>query len=242
MRYEDAISTETPEGLALELTLAGVGSRFTAAIVDAFIQFGVLFVILITIGLLQNNVIAAIGGIASFLWFMGYDIAFETRASGRTPGKRWTGLRVVRVDGRPVDFRSSAVRNFLRIVDILPTFYLVAIVTIFISRKNQRLGDMAAGTIVVREKKGEADFVPFVPEQFVTDDLATWDVSRVSAADIATVRQFLERRSGIEAAARQRVARELARRLWPNVVGPSEGIAPERFLEQLVAAKAARSL
>jgi uncharacterized RDD family membrane protein YckC len=241
MRYEDAISTETPEGLALELTLAGVGSRFTAAVIDYLIQFGVLIAMFITIALLQNNVVAAIGAIASFVWFMGYDIAFETRASGRTLGKRWTGLRVVRVDGRPVDFRSSAVRNFLRLIDILPGFYLVAIITIFVSKKNQRLGDMAGGTIVVREKKGEAETVAFRAEDYFNDDLETWDVSRVTATDVAAVRQFLERRHGIEAAARQRLARDLARRLWPSVVGPPQAIAPEKFLEQLLAAKAARS-
>jgi uncharacterized RDD family membrane protein YckC len=241
MRYEDAISTETPEGLALELTLAGVGSRFAAAIVDYFIQFAVIIALFVTVALVQSNAVSAVATILSFVWFMGYDIAFETRSSGRTPGKRWTGLRVVRVDGRPVDFRSSAVRNFLRLVDILPGFYLVAIITIFISKKNQRLGDMAAGTVVAREKKGEAESTPFVPEAFITDDLETWDVSRVTAADVAAVRQFLERRAGIERTARQRLARELARRLWPNVVGPPENIAPELFLEQLLAAKAARS-
>jgi uncharacterized RDD family membrane protein YckC len=241
MRYEDAISTETPEGLALELTLAGVGSRFTAAVIDYLIQFGVLIAITITVALLHSNVAAALGAIASFVWFMGYDIAFETRASGRTLGKRWTGLRVVRVDGRPVDFRSSAVRNFLRLVDILPGFYLVAIITIFVSKRNQRLGDMAGGTLVVREKKGEAATVAFRAEDYFRDELETWDVSRVTAADVAAVRQFLERRAGLEPEARKRLARELARRLWPSVVGPAEETRPEQFLEQLLAAKAARS-
>lgn len=218
-----------------------MGSRFTAAVIDYVIQFAVLIALGILIGLFQNNVVAAVGVLLSFVWFIGYDIAFETRASGRTPGKRWTGLRVVRSDGRPVDFRSSAVRNFLRLIDILPGFYLVAIVTIFVSKRNQRLGDMAAGTIVVREKKGEAEAVAFEPDKYFSEELETWDVSRVTAADIAAVRQFLERRNAIEVGARQRLARELARRLWPSVVGPSEDIAPERFLERVVAAKALRA-
>lgn len=241
MRYEDAISTETPEGLTLELTLAGVGSRFVAALIDYVIQTAVLIAIGVIVGLLHSNVVAAAGFILSFVWFIGYDIAFETRASGRTPGKRWTGLRVVLGDGRPVDFRSSAVRNFLRLIDILPGFYLVAIVAIFVSKKNQRLGDMAAGTLVMREKKGEAKSVSFHAEQYFSEELETWDVSRVTASDVAAVRQFLERRDGIAADARRRLARELAQRLWPNVVGPTEAIAPERFLERVLAAKAARS-
>ncbi len=241
MRYEDAISTQTPEGLVIEITLAGVGSRFAAAIIDTAIQFGVVLAILLGVSIIGNEVGAAIGFLASFVWFFGYDVVFETRASGRTIGKRATGLRVVKADGRPVDFRSSAIRNLLRLIDALPGLYLVGIITVFVSKNNQRLGDLAAGTVVMRERKGEVKTEPFRAEQFYDDDLETWDVSRVTATDVAAVRQFLERRHGLERVARERLAKDLARRLFPAVVGPPAQIAPERFLEQLLAAKAARS-
>lgn len=241
MHYEDAISTQTPEGLVIEMTLAGVGSRFAAALIDVAIQLAVIIAIFIGMAIGDSDAAAAIGLLVIFVWFFSYDIAFETRASGRTIGKRLTGLRVVKTDGSPVDFRSSAIRNLLRLIDALPGAYLVGIICVFVSQRNQRLGDMAAGTVVMREIKGEASVVPFRADRYYEDDLETWDVSRVSAADVATVRQFLERRAGLDAAARDRIAKDLARRLYPAVVGPPEQIAPERFLEQLLAAKAARS-
>lgn len=241
MRYEDAISTQTPEGVTIDMTLAGVGSRFAAAIVDSLIQFAVIVAILIGIALSQNDIVAAVGVIAMFVWFFGYDLAFELRASGRTPGKRVTGLRVVKVDGRPVDFRASAIRNMLRLMDALPGMYLVGVITIFVSKRNQRLGDLAAGTVVMREVKAQVPTEVFRAEEHWDDDLEAWDVSRVSAADVAAVRQFLERRTSLERGARDRLARDLARRLFPMVVGPPEQIAPEKFLEQLLAAKSARS-
>ena len=242
MRYEDAISTQTPEGLTIELALAGVGSRFTAAIIDTAIQVGIIVAIFAGAALTGGNaVVVAIATIAAFVTFFAYDIAFEVRASGRTIGKRAVGLRVVKVDGRPVDFRASAVRNLLRIVDSIPGVYLVAIICVFVTKRNQRLGDLAAGTLVVREKRGEAKSVPFVAAPHLTDDLETWDVTAITAADVAAVRQFLERRSGLSRDARDRLARSLARRLYPVVTGPPEEIVPERFLEQLLAIKTARS-
>ena len=96
---------------------------------------------------------AASGGafaISAFLIFFVYDVAFEVLAGGRTPGKRWNGLRVVRTGGQPVGFVSSTIRNLLRVVDLLPGFYLVGIVSILVTKRNQRVGDLAAGTIVAR--------------------------------------------------------------------------------------------
>lgn len=227
--------------MVLELTLAGIGSRFTAAIIDTSIQIAIVLVLRLLVAIVGlSGVVAAIAILIIFLTFFAYDIAFETRASGRTPGKRMTGLRVVKVDGRPVDFRSSAVRNLLRLIDALPGPYVVAIVTIFVSKRNQRFGDMAAGTLVVREKKGEVATTPFRASTELPDEVATWDVAAVTAADVAAIRQFLERRNSLKPDARLRLATTLARRLYPAVVGQPEQVAPEWFLEQLVAIKNAR--
>ncbi len=233
---------QTPEGVTLELTLAGIGSRFVAAVIDGAIQFATVVAIGIGVALTRNEIVAAVGVVFAFVAFVGYDVFFEVRASGRTPGKRLTGVRVVKSDGRPVDFRASAVRNLLRIVDILPAAYLVAIVAVFLTKHNQRLGDLAAGTLVIREKQDAADVVPFRAPEQLPAEVAQWDVSAVTAADVAAVRQFLERRYGLSPDARARLARTLAERLHPAVAGPPSEVAPEWFLEQLVAAKAARSL
>jgi uncharacterized RDD family membrane protein YckC len=244
VRYEDVISIDTPEGVPLELTLAGVGSRFLAAIVDTSIQGATLLVIVLMVNLAgSSGPVVAVGTIAGFLVFLGYDILFETKASGRTPGKRLTGLRVVRRGGGPVGFRTSAVRNLLRIIDLLPTAYLVGIFTILVTKQNQRLGDLAAGTLVLREVKATVPITPVRPaDAELVEEVQAWDVSGVTADELATVRRFLERRPGLTPAARARLARELTTRLYPKVVGPPAEVAPEHFLEQLVAAKSARSL
>lgn len=269
MQYEDRISIATPEGLDLELTLAGVGSRFIAALIDGLIQGAVLVALSLLVAALwagsetdvgeelgdgvPGGIVAGIAVavliVVVFVVFFGYHVAFETWASGRTPGKRWTGLRVVRRSGAPVTFLTSAVRNVLRLVDFLPTLYGVGVIAILASTHNQRLGDLAAGTLVVRE--GRASTSPAQLALSTTEMLdrswagaapgaPAWDVSAVSAEELATVRQFLARRPYLTADARNRLGFELATRLRPKVVGPSDDMHPEAFLAELAAAKATR--
>jgi uncharacterized RDD family membrane protein YckC len=248
MEYEDRVRIATPEGVDVELTLAGFGSRFIAAILDFAIQ--VTFIVAVAVVLEQTGrfeqeadaVGAALFAIAFFLTFFFYDVLFEVRSRGRTPGKRWTGLRVVRTGGRPVTFVPSCIRNVLRLVDILPSFYAIGMLSIFFTRRNQRLGDLAAGMLVVRDRAGglrQPQRATVTAPQFVAD--AAWDVSAVSAHDLGTVRQFLDRRADLSADSRRELAEDLERRLRPLVAGAPERIAPEEFLERLSAAKAARA-
>ena len=157
MFYEDRISVATPEGVTLEVTLAGAGSRFAAGLIDQLLRTAVLLALVVLVGLLADRadtpggILLALLFVALFLVQFVYDVLFETLAAGRTPGKRWTGLRVVKVGGGPVGFVASALRNILRIVDALPGFYLVGILCVLFTRNNQRLGDLAASTLVVRE-------------------------------------------------------------------------------------------
>ena len=160
MTYDDRITIETPENVTLEVTLAGLGSRMAASLIDGLIRFAVilaLFIVLLSSPDRAGGVEFALFIVGSFAVFFAYDVLFETLAGGRTPGKRATGLRVVREGGQPVGFVSSAIRNLMRLVDMLPFSYAIGIVAILVSSKNQRLGDMAAGTIVVREvRRGES--------------------------------------------------------------------------------------
>ena len=186
--------------------------------------------------------LAAVALVLAFVFLVnfGYDVAFETLASGRTPGKRWTGLRVVRADGGPVTFTTSAVRNLLRLVDGLFA-YAVGVVAILVSARNQRLGDLAAGTVVVRERRAPAEEWARHDRHLPAEDLRTWDVSAVSNEDLATVRRFLDRRAELTAEARGRLAHEFALRLRPQVAGAPDDLPPETFLEHLAAAKTART-
>jgi uncharacterized RDD family membrane protein YckC len=246
MEFEDRLTIATPEGVDLELTLAGVGSRFTSALIDYLIQLVILIALALVLGLgvgLKANAsgyAAAIWVVLGFLLFVGYDIAFEVLASGRTPGKRLNGLRVVVENGGPVTFPASAVRNVLRLIDLLPGTYLVGIVSILVSSRNQRLGDHAAGTLVVRERK----VLPPEPvlRSYRGDVHApAWDTSAIGVDELTAVRAFLARRDSLTADARAQLAAELARRLRPKLGGGVADEPPELFLERLAAAKAERA-
>jgi uncharacterized RDD family membrane protein YckC len=237
MRYDDTITVPTPEGVDFELTLAGAGSRFVSALVDLAIQFALLIATFLAVDSLGGFGDAA-AAIVSFLVVLGYDVVFEVFASGRTPGKRLNGLRVVRSGGEPVGFLTSAIRNVLRLVDFLPFAYVIGAVSILWTRRNQRLGDLAAGTLVVRDRVAKRAETPSA--FFPSEATAAWDVSAVTADEIAAVRRFLERRHDIEAAARTQLARTLAERLRPKVGGVSGDLSAEHFLGLLASAKAAR--
>ena len=157
MQYEERTRIATPEGVELELVLAGLASRFMAEAVDV-----VLILLLVLAATIAVALIA--GGSAGLLlativvggWLLlsvAYHVAFEVLAAGRTPGKRACGLRVVMEGGEAVGLRASAVRNLLRLLEGPTTFYVPAIASILATRRNQRLGDLAAGTLVIREPR-----------------------------------------------------------------------------------------
>jgi uncharacterized RDD family membrane protein YckC len=249
VEYEDRVTIQTPEGVDLQLTLAGVGSRFVAAITDFLIQNALVIAAALALlggsALTGDDVATGLGAalffIVLFLVIFGYDILFEVFASGRTPGKRATGIRVVRSGGEPVGFLTSAVRNVLRLVDFLPFMYAVGIVAILVTRRNQRLGDIAAGTLVVRERLGarRRRTAPRPIERPVSE-ASGWDVGGVTGEEVAAVRSFLERRWELEADPRADVARALAEKLRPKVSGAAAGLGDEEFLEALAATKARR--
>ena len=246
MTYDDRISIPTPEGVELELVLAGVGSRLVATLVDSVIQGFVYFAFVVIQVLVGGDAgggfVAAGAVVAGFLVLFGYHVAFETLASGRTPGKRAAGLRVVRVGGGPVGFLPSAVRNLLRLVDMQPgLLYAVGATSIVVSARNQRLGDLAAGTLVVRERRVPLPAIrPATPDVVAADRYAAWDVSSVTPFELVTVRRFLERRWHLDPGARHRLSWELAERLRPKVAGAPPDLHPEQFLEALAEAKASR--
>jgi uncharacterized RDD family membrane protein YckC len=151
--YEDRITIPTPEGVSLELTLAGLGSRAIAGALDLIFK-GLLLVCLLVLllavlgldGALVNIPVAALGMLL-------YDVGFETLGGGRTLGKRMSGLRVVRSSGRPVDVTASVIRNSMRLIDGMALSYLPTIVSILVTKRNQRLGDLAADTVVIRDRR-----------------------------------------------------------------------------------------
>jgi len=180
MQWTDEVQIETPEQIGFGLELAGVGSRFLAQVLDWLIKGCILFllafvtfVLLAMVGLdvfqrSSNYLIALMLGMG-FAIVLGFDIYFEVRHNGQTPGKRLAQIRVVREGGAPVDFTAAAVRNLLGLVDWLPSFYLLGGLLVMVNARSQRLGDMAAGTIVVRDRQAE---VPLEQDEEYIDKLA----------------------------------------------------------------------
>ena len=152
VEYEDRLTIATPEGVDLDLVVAGLGSRFMAYVVDLALQL--LAILALTFGTAAlGEAGPAIFAVGAFIVFFGYHVAFETLASGRTPGKMLTHLRVVRDDGTPEGFVASVVRNVVRLIDLLPAAYTVGVIAVLATERHQRLGDLAAGTIVVRDAR-----------------------------------------------------------------------------------------
>lgn len=168
-------SLETPEGALLPLTPAGFGVRVLAQLVDIMIRFGITAVIFVVLSLL-GRMGTGIALILAFLleWF--YPVYFEVSRQGRTPGKKWMGLRVVNDDGTPITFGPSLLRNLLRFVDFLPMLYLTGIIASLCNRQFKRLGDLAAGSMVIyeappaREPSFEVRGQLPVPADFSTDE------------------------------------------------------------------------
>lgn len=248
------MTISAPEGIELHIVLAGAASRYIAGAIDLALQALIIIVAAVVLPRAPGGGVGvALLVMAIFAALFLYDILFELLASGRTPGKRLTHLRVVRAQGGPVDFPASAVRNLLRPIDFLPFGYLVGVISIMLTKRNQRLGDLAAGTLVVREPSGPSrrrrgagarkrGAAGEGAESVATSGVAPdWDVSAVSVEELATVRRFLERREELDGGSRNELAVRLERGLRGKVAGAPDSLAGEPFLEALVRAKSARA-
>jgi uncharacterized RDD family membrane protein YckC len=255
VEYADRVDISTPEGVELEVELGGLGSRFIAEALDYALKGLVVAALAIVLYAIGNGVATAVFLVLVFLVWFGYDVLFEVLAAGRTPGKRACGLRVVRSGGQPIGFLASAIRNLLRLVDGPLTSYVAGMVSILASKRNQRLGDMAADTLVVREPRAPGTNgaraqrragvpapppAPWAAAGQNGSQADSWDVSSISQEEFAAVRQFLERRWSIDTDARRQLAWQLAEGLRPKVAGAPPELQGEQLLERLAAAKAAR--
>jgi uncharacterized RDD family membrane protein YckC len=239
MEYEDRRTISTPEGVQLALPLAGIGSRFFALLID-YLICGVAMVIAILAALaIGGDVAATIVAVTAVLAInVVYFTLFEVFGGGRTLGKRATGLRVVTDGGGQVGLRASLIRNIIRVLELAALVYAPAIVSVLATRNNQRLGDLAAGTLVIRDTKVERVVTAPPAPPVSADRYASWDVTGIGEEEAGAVRSFLERRSQLRPGARRALAQQLAERLRPLVAGAQHGLGDEAFLEYLAAAKA----
>jgi uncharacterized RDD family membrane protein YckC len=161
----DQLNIDTPELVAIEMPLAGIGSRFIALLIDTLIWAAGLIVLGLVLWAFKPALQAfsnlsyqwtvAVFTITIFLLNWGYFTLFEAFWHGRTPGKRVARIRVIQQSGRAIGIFESMARNFIRYVDQIPFFYAVGVIAVFATRQHQRLGDLAAGTLVVRDREQE---------------------------------------------------------------------------------------
>ena len=205
----------TPEAVLLEFAEAGLGSRSLGFLVDLAVRATILYATVLVLGtagfVLDETLVVVVLTALGFSLLLVYPIVFETIWNGRTPGKMLLGLRVVTIEGAPIRFRHAAVRAGLGIVDFLVGAGSVAIVSALLTRRSQRLGDLAAGTIVIRDRQAAPPsravlFQPFPGwEPFAT----ALDVSALDDDAYALVRSYLLRLRELRPAARAARGAEL---------------------------------
>jgi uncharacterized RDD family membrane protein YckC/uncharacterized membrane protein SpoIIM required for sporulation len=222
---DQQIDVETPEQVILSYTVAGIGSRAVAALIDYAICAAFMFATWIAVvafaGHATKPLFLVLGILAVFGLNWGYFVLFEALWDGQTPGKRRLGLRVVRDGGFSITFRASAVRNLVRVIDMQPGFfYGVGILSAVLSRSGKRLGDYAAGTFVVRERAlvgaaavgvASAGAAPVAAGSSAAPALPP-AVALLSDDEFSLLERFVERRQALDAERRAQFTADLASR------------------------------
>jgi uncharacterized RDD family membrane protein YckC len=255
----DQLNIATPELVDIQLPLAGIGSRFIALLVDMLIWFAGFLVLVILLAIFlpgieafskiseQWAVAAAIFMV--FLLFWGYFTLFEAFWNGRTPGKRVARIRVIQRSGRAISLFESMARNLVRYVDMQPfPMYAVGVIAIFATRQHQRLGDLAAGTLVVRDRVqdaplwGESGARTFTapafarsaptPEPHTAYSLPTTGIAKLSSSDLEVLEGFFARRLDMSLETRHMLAERIAAAIQAKSgIEPPAGASVETFLE-----------
>jgi uncharacterized RDD family membrane protein YckC len=255
----DQLSIETPELVAIEMPLAGIGSRFIALLVDYLIWlagFLVLFFLaaLILPGIHTFSRISAQWAVAIvvfiiFLINWGYFTLFEAFWNGRTPGKRVARIRVIQRSGRAIGLFESMARNLIRYIDQFPfPLHAIGVISMFVTPQHQRLGDLAAGTLVVRDREEETPlwgdagtrtftasaFAPAAPspEPHAALTLPATGIAKLSAADLEVLEGFFSRRLDMALPTREALAARIAAAIQAKSgLEPPPGASTETFLE-----------
>jgi uncharacterized RDD family membrane protein YckC len=248
MHLFNKIKFRTPESVELEFTLAGIGNRAWALLIDYHVLAAImtLFVVVwVTVAVQLGDLWTIIFGKQVSLWliaialifgfaiYAGYFVFFETLWHGQTPGKRLAKIRVVRDDGRPVGLQQATLRALLRPIDEF--FYLGSLFIIF-SDKEKRVGDLAAGTIVIQAQRPLASSTLTISEQakpIYEHLLQVADLSSLLPDDFAVIREYLLRRSVMSTKARINLALELTKQVQDiiDLEKLPENVVPDVFLE-----------
>ncbi len=242
------------------MPLAGIGSRFIALLVDTLIWGAAIGVIALALWLFVPGITAfsqlsaqwavAIYVLVLFLLNWGYFTLFEAFWNGRTPGKRVARIRVIEQSGRPIGLFESMARTVIRYVDQIPFFYAVGVIAMFSTRQHQRLGDLAAGTLVVRDREQEAPLwgesgtrmfaAPFmaqnhpIAEPHAAIQLSSGAIAKLSSSDLEVLEGFFARRLDLPLETRAGLARRIAEAIRAKSgLEPPPEVSDETFLEAM---------
>lgn len=218
----EQLKIDTPEQIALELPLAGIGSRFLAMAIDTLIQFGlylvagIVFFLILGLGAsvlwyVPSTMGPAIGVFILFAIYWGYFAIFEIIWKGQTPGKRFAGIRVIKESGRPINAFEAIGRNLMRAVDGLPGIYGVGLACMMLNKQSRRLGDFVAGTVVVHEKP--TDEVRPTWNMASESESGSTGMGQVTAEELVLIETYLSRRFELDPDVRLRTAIQIADRI-----------------------------
>jgi uncharacterized RDD family membrane protein YckC len=248
---DDRLSIDTPENILLDADIAGFGTRCIAAIIDyllllsAIIALSFLYIQSLPIRARDETGTLAILVLIQFVLIAFYHLFFEFLWNGQTPGKRWVGIRVVQANGLPVTVSGLLIRNLVRLFDFLPVFYAIGLLVMFATKHTQRLGDLAARTIVINERRS-------LTLNTVKEDLSVKyhyltpidpipphiQIDQLTADDRRAIIDFLRRRYTLTE--REPLARMLAQRMSakmnPETNAFYTGVQAEILLEQIARA------
>lgn len=239
----EKLNIETPEQIALEFPLAGVGSRGLALCIDTLIQViaALIVVVIVMLALpdLSRTWMGAKNWVTAIAWFLlfclywGYFAAFEILWNGQTPGKRQAKIRVISASGRPITAFEGIARNIMRAIDSLG-LYAVGCTSSAIDKRNRRLGDMVAGTVVVHEVEEQSVSYWYGQEKTAFVPAVNQPVTALTAQEFQLIEAFLARRLDIPNLQRLQSAQTIADRIGSRLNVPkAERPVDEGFLEEV---------
>lgn len=250
MRFFNRVTLQTPESVELEFTLAGIGNRAYALLIDYLVWGLLLLGFFITWATFSSQLLEAIENLVgtnrqlelwlvaiqlliSFFIYVGYFVVFETLWQGQTPGKRFAKIRVICDDGKPLRLQQSTLRSLLRPVD---DFFFLGVFFIVLGKREKRLGDLVAGTLVIQEEQAVASSsfpVSKEAETLATQLLIDADFSGMLPEDFAVIREYLQRRAAMIPAARAELSRQLAHQSKDVIALEKvpKGVTANQFLE-----------
>ena len=224
MQSLDRLDIETPEQIALELPLAGIGSRFLALTIDSLLQIIFVIVLFIVGAITVSSYQGAINGLGAFVsqtvgatilvlipfcLYWGYFAFFEILWQGKTPGKRMAGIRVIHQTGRPMTAIECIGRNLMRGFDFLPGMYGVGLICMMCNKQNRRLGDYVAGTIVVHDKALES-VAPSWGDPAVGQPVQP-ELRRLTPDELVLIETYLNRRYELDESVRASTAQRVVK-------------------------------